>query len=85
MNLGMTELIVIFAIILILFGGKRLPGLGKAIGDTIREFKKGIDGQDEPRQERQAQLPPREQPQIQTPDDRQNSVQSTEKDRNRQS
>ena len=59
MNLGMTELLVIFGIILVLFGGRRLPGLGKALGDSIREFKDGISGKEESRVERQAeQLPP---------------------------
>jgi sec-independent protein translocase protein TatA len=57
MNLGMTELIIVFAIILVLFGGKKLPGLGKALGDSIRGFKSGISGEDEKPPERQAQLP----------------------------
>ncbi len=39
-NIGMTELVVIFVILLVLFGGKKLPELGKGIGDAIREFKK---------------------------------------------
>lgn len=57
MNLGMTELIIIFAIILVLFGGRKLPGLGKALGDSIRGFKQGLSGEDERPPERQAQLP----------------------------
>ncbi|AKU90263.1 twin-arginine translocase TatA/TatE family subunit [Vulgatibacter incomptus] len=38
------ELLIIFALILILFGGTRLPGLGKALGSGIRNFKKGLSG-----------------------------------------
>lgn len=39
-NFGSTELIIIAAILLVLFGGKKLPELGRGIGDAIREFKK---------------------------------------------
>jgi len=41
-NIGTTELIVVFVILLVLFGGKKLPELGKGIGDAIREFKKSL-------------------------------------------
>jgi sec-independent protein translocase protein TatA len=41
-NIGTTELIVIFVILLVLFGGKKLPELGRGIGDAIREFKKSL-------------------------------------------
>ena len=44
MNLGPMELVIILAIALLLFGPSRLPGLGKSLGDAIRGFKKGIDG-----------------------------------------
>jgi sec-independent protein translocase protein TatA len=45
-NIGTTELIVIFVILLILFGGRKLPELGRGIGDAIREFKKSIKNKD---------------------------------------
>lgn len=38
-NLGPTELLIILAIALLLFGGSRLAGVGKASGRAIREFK----------------------------------------------
>ena len=38
--IGYGELIVILCIMLILFGGKRLPELAKSLGKGIREFKK---------------------------------------------
>ena len=41
-NVGSTELIVIFVILLLLFGGKKLPELGRGIGDAIREFRKSL-------------------------------------------
>lgn len=39
-NLGGTEIMLILAIALILFGGKKLPELAKGLGQGIREFKK---------------------------------------------
>ena len=45
-GLGSPELIIIAGIILLFFGAKRLPGIGKVLGDTLREFrniKKEID------------------------------------------
>jgi sec-independent protein translocase protein TatA len=40
MGLGPTELIVILIILLVLFGGSKLPGLAKGLGQSIQEFKK---------------------------------------------
>ena len=39
-NIGTTELLVIAAIVLVLFGGQKLPQLAKGIADSVREFKK---------------------------------------------
>ncbi len=39
LGLGPTELLIILAIVLLLFGGSRLAGLGKSTGRAIREFK----------------------------------------------
>ncbi len=38
--LGWPELVLILAIVLIVFGAGRLRGLGKAVGESVREFKK---------------------------------------------
>jgi sec-independent protein translocase protein TatA len=46
-NIGTTEIVVIAVVLLILFGGKKLPELGKGIGDSIREFKKSINNKSE--------------------------------------
>lgn len=47
-KLGTQELLVIFAIVLVVFGPKQLPKLGKTFGKTIKGFKDGIDeGNDE--------------------------------------
>ena len=39
-NIGSTELIIVSVILLVLFGGKKLPELSRGIADSIREFKK---------------------------------------------
>lgn len=41
MNLGITGFILIFLVVLLLFGPSKLPQLGKAIGSTLREFRSG--------------------------------------------
>lgn len=48
MGLGPTELIVILVILLVLFGGAKLPGLAKGIGQSIKEFKKASKDEPEP-------------------------------------
>ncbi len=52
MNMGMTEIILLLVIVLLLFGPSRLPSLGKAVGETIKGFKKGLNEEDT----KQAQL-----------------------------
>ncbi len=42
MGIGMQELIIILAILVLLFGARKLPQLGGAIGESIKNFKKGI-------------------------------------------
>jgi sec-independent protein translocase protein TatA len=45
-SIGVPELLIILAIIIIIFGANRLPGLGKGIGSAIKNFKDGMrDGQ----------------------------------------
>jgi sec-independent protein translocase protein TatA len=41
-NLGPTELIIILAIVLLLFGSKKLPSLARSLGKSSKEFKKGM-------------------------------------------
>ncbi|MDD7251197.1 MAG: twin-arginine translocase TatA/TatE family subunit [Prevotellaceae bacterium] len=47
MNLGMQEILIIALIILLLFGGKKIPELMKGLGKGVRSFKDGINGKDE--------------------------------------
>ena len=59
-SIGPTELIIVLVIVLLIFGPKRLPGLGRQLGSGMREFKDSITGKDDDR----AELPP---PQEETP------------------
>jgi sec-independent protein translocase protein TatA len=46
-KLGTTEIILIIAAILLLFGGKKIPELMKGIGRGVKEFKDGVKGEPE--------------------------------------
>jgi sec-independent protein translocase protein TatA len=46
-GLGTWELLIVLAIVVLLFGATRLPQLGKALGDTVRNFKKGAEDPEE--------------------------------------
>ena len=47
MPMGGTELLIILAIILLFFGAKRVPELGRSLGKGIREFRAGASIEDE--------------------------------------
>ena len=47
-RIGLPELLVILAIVIVIFGANRLPQLGKGIGSAIKNFKEGMK-EDEPR------------------------------------
>ena len=52
-SLGVPELVIVFLIIIVLFGASRIPHIGKGLGEGIRNFKKGlkgVDGDEEPEQ-----------------------------------
>ncbi|MFP4472991.1 MAG: twin-arginine translocase TatA/TatE family subunit [Candidatus Omnitrophota bacterium] len=42
-GLGMPEILLILLIALLLFGAEKLPGIGRALGKAVREFKSGMD------------------------------------------
>lgn len=46
-GLGIAELIVILLIILLIFGGKKLPELSKSVGQALREIRNGLTGDSE--------------------------------------
>jgi sec-independent protein translocase protein TatA len=58
---GATELLVILAVVLLIFGGRKLPEVGAALGKGIRNFRKALQGRDEidvtPREEENNEPP----------------------------
>ncbi len=52
MRLGLGEIVVILAIVMLFFGPARLPQLGKSMGEALNGFKKALNGEDD------KQLPP---------------------------
>ena len=46
MRLGITEILLILVLALVIFGGSKLSGVGKALGQSIREFKKEVGGRE---------------------------------------
>jgi len=52
-GIGVTELVILLVALLVIFGPKRLPEMGRSLGKGMREFKESISGKDEP-----AELPP---------------------------
>ncbi|HEY0095293.1 MAG TPA: twin-arginine translocase TatA/TatE family subunit [Archangium sp.] len=52
MGLKMSEILLIMAVLLLLFGASRLPQLGSSLGSAIRNFKRGFGGEDAPADEK---------------------------------
>ena len=46
-NIGPLEIIIVLVIVLVIFGPKRLPELGRSMGRGMREFKDSVTGKDE--------------------------------------
>jgi sec-independent protein translocase protein TatA len=60
-SIGIPELAIVLLIVLIIFGPKRLPGLGRSLGSGMREFKDSLTGktkadEDEASAEQRAQV-----------------------------
>lgn len=48
-GLGMQELVIILVIVVVLFGGSKLPEIGSGIGKGIKNFKDSLKGEDKPK------------------------------------
>ena len=44
-NVGIWEILLLFLVLLLIFGPKRLPGIGRAMGKGVREFKESVTDQ----------------------------------------
>ncbi|WP_297453933.1 twin-arginine translocase TatA/TatE family subunit [Persephonella sp.] len=51
-GIGIPELLLIFGILLLLFGAKKLPEIGKGLGEGIRSFKNSLSGEEEEKEEK---------------------------------
>jgi len=47
-SFSLIHWIIVLVIVVLIFGTKRLPGIGKDIGDAVRGFRKGLQGEDAP-------------------------------------
>jgi sec-independent protein translocase protein TatA len=56
-QIGPLEIILVIVVLLVIFGPKRLPSLGKQLGSGMREFKDSISGDDKGREQEQAARP----------------------------
>jgi sec-independent protein translocase protein TatA len=50
-RIGLPEMVVILLIVIVVFGAKRLPELGRGIGSAIKNFKDGVKAEDESKSE----------------------------------
>jgi sec-independent protein translocase protein TatA len=46
-NIGLPEIAIVLIIVLVIFGPKRLPDLGRSLGRGMREFKDSVTGKDD--------------------------------------
>ncbi|HCB69468.1 MAG TPA: twin-arginine translocase TatA/TatE family subunit [Persephonella sp.] len=51
-GIGIWELLIIFGILVLLFGAKKLPEIGKGLGEGIRSFKDSLSGETEKKEEK---------------------------------
>ena len=58
-GLGVQELLIIFVIIMVLFGAKKLPEMGKGLGRGIREFKNATNRVDDDEDENEKEVEPK--------------------------
>lgn len=56
MGIGLTEGLLIAAIAILLFGGKKIPQLGRTLGASIKGFKEGMHGTEEERLAKEKEL-----------------------------
>ncbi len=47
MNFGFTEILIIAVIVVLLFGGKKIPQLARSLGTSLKSFKKGLKDAEE--------------------------------------
>jgi len=56
-GIGIWEILILLLVILLVFGPKRLPEMGKSLGKGMREFKDSIQGKEDDDEPRRTELP----------------------------
>ncbi len=56
-RIGPMELLLILGIVIVLFGSTKIPQLGRGVGEAIRNFKRGLKGDDESDADRRSAPP----------------------------
>jgi sec-independent protein translocase protein TatA len=56
-GIGPLEIVIVLIIVLVIFGPKRLPDLGRSLGKGMREFKDSVTGNTKPEPTQTTQLP----------------------------
>lgn len=56
-QIGPLEIVLVVVVLLVIFGPKRLPSLGKQLGTGMREFKDSITGEDRERKQQEGERP----------------------------
>jgi sec-independent protein translocase protein TatA len=59
-GIGIWELLILLLVLLLVFGPKRLPEMGRQLGKGMREFKDSVSGKDDDTVDEVAELPPAE-------------------------
>jgi sec-independent protein translocase protein TatA len=59
-GIGVWELVILMVVLLLVFGARRLPEMGRSIGSGMREFKDAVTGKDEPEKTELTPPPPPE-------------------------
>lgn len=68
-GLGPAELLVVLVLVIFIFGGKRLADVGKALGESVTQFKEGFrSGKPDVRDAQYRQLPEQDGPPPESPD-----------------
>jgi sec-independent protein translocase protein TatA len=70
--IGLPELLILLLVVLLVFGPKRLPEMGRSLGKGMREFKDSVTGSD--RDEQPAALPPPSETTVTTAPSRENET-----------
>jgi sec-independent protein translocase protein TatA len=63
-NIGLPEIAIVLVIVLVIFGPKRLPQLGKSLGSGMREFKDAVTGNSKDDEEHETLPPPSSAPAV---------------------